>query len=238
MKVDVIMLSNTADEAIYQMTQAAIKGMQVADESATFNVILVETLPYWHLEEEHHLYPGVTTIFPYADGESFNYNHSLNCGFEYLSQPEGRGTTPCTVICNNDLVFRRGWFHELYMDMINYDLDVASPVSPGWPPHEELCCGSMSTTFFGTRTSYEVSGWCFLIRREALDAIRPLDERFRFEFQDVDMVEQLKRTGHGKMALVRRSEVVHLLNQSHRLIDNREGMIEGAAAIYEGKYGK
>lgn len=235
MVVDVIMLSNTADADLYYMTSRAIQSMRIADKTATFNVILVETQSAEFLEKNHFSYGGIHVVHA---PEPWGYNRALNAGFEHLSQPEGRVITACTVICNNDLVFRRGWFHALYLDMIEYDLAVASPVSPGWRPHEELCTQSMSTTFFGTRTSYEVAGWCFLIRREALDAIRPLDERFRFEFQDVDMVEQLKKAGYGKMALVRGAEVVHLLNQSHRLIENRVGMIEGAAAIYEGKYGE
>lgn len=236
MKVDVVVLSNTADEAIYQMTKAAIKGMQVADETATFNVILVETQSAQFLEDNGFSYGGIHVIHP--DGP-FNYNRFLNAGFEHLSPVMDRADSriQCAVICNNDLVFRRGWFHALYAKMVEFGLDVASPVSTGWPPHEELCTQSMRTIFFGGRTSYEVSGWCFLIRREALDAIRPFDERFRGEFQDCAMVKDLVAAGYGKMALVRDAEVLHLLNRSHHLASDWQEMIDEGRKIYLEKYG-
>jgi hypothetical protein len=235
MRVDVVMLTNTADWDIYKMTCEAIRSLRLSDECVDFNVILVESAEVvpggWD-------YDGIADLVVRTPAP-FNYNQALNVGFDKLSPVEGRiDLTQCVVICNNDLVFRRGWFSEMNLAMIEYNLDVASPVSPGWPPHEELCKQLMSTTFFGTRTSYEVAGWCFCIRRDALDAIRPFNEKFAFEFQDVAMVKELQRAGYGKMALVRHSQVVHLLNQSHRLIENRQGMIEGAVEIYREVYGE
>lgn len=228
MTVDLVMLTNTADAPIYEMTCKALRTLYASEQEHKFNVLLIETDTEsgFDYETEFGRHYGLRVLAP---GTPFNYNAYLNFAFEHL------GDSHPIVIANNDLVFDPGWFSALYAAMDVYRLSAASPRSPGWHVHEEKY--PKQGIYFGTEVGHEFCGWCVCLHRDALDAIRPLDERFAFEFQDVDMIEQLKLKGYGRMALVAHSTVTHLVNRSHRLIKERHGMIEGAADIYRGKYG-
>lgn len=234
MFVDVVMLSNTADRRIYEMTREAITTMRESDPDHFFRVVLVETQHPNFMAEQGFDYEDICTpIYPKAVNadKKFNYNEFLNLGLQLNNNQSQH-----VVIANNDLVFHEHWFTNLAREMHRYTLDVASPFAPGWPPHEAM--PKAPDLLFGTRTSYEVCGWCWCFRKSSLELILPLDVRFNFEFQDVDIVQQLLAQGHGRMALVRSAKVTHLLNQSHHLLEDKEGMIAGAADTYREKYGK
>lgn len=225
--IDVVMLTNTADEGIFKMTLDALRSLDESEIAIDFNVILVESngqfhdgIPRWDYTK---FFP--VTLLPFK-GEKFNYNAALNQAFEHLSPDSTH-----VVISNNDVLFHKQWASLLTGFMSRYHLHVGSPFAPGWAPHEENFTDDWEV-YLGTRTSFEVTGWCVCLRRDALEAIRPFDERFGFEFQDVDMVDRLIEAGYNRMGLVRQSYVTHLLNQSHHLIGDRKGMIEGAREIY------
>lgn len=57
------------------------------------------------------------------------------------------------------------------------------------------------------------SGACMMVRREALNEVGPLDERFFMFFEDVDFCMRLKEAG-WKFFLVPDAEIVHLAHQS------------------------
>jgi glycosyltransferase involved in cell wall biosynthesis len=225
--IDVVMLTHTKDIDIFKMTCRAVATMLGDNPHDRMRVILVESNPgFYDYKEAFPNEPIVVVEYPQAP---FNYNKALNVGFNYLL-----ANSQYVVIANNDILCEDKWFDRLALMMIRYGLAAASPFCPGWPPHEEL--GIDFEVFIGTRTSYEFCGWCVCIKRDALDSIRPLDERFRFEFQDVDMVDQLTRRNY-RCGLVTQSKVHHLLNKSHHLIpaEDRHGMIEGAREIYLNK---
>lgn len=229
MDVDVVMLSYTKDREIFDMTCEALNSLDESELAYRFNVVLVETNTQYR--EQGFDYTGLYAIKVITPDIPFNYNAYLNIGFQHISQKPY--DAPLVVIANNDLLFRKGWFSRLHNAIEQNRLDVASPRSPGWHVHEEHF--PKTGVYIGTRTSFEVCGWCLCVWRNLLEEILPLDERFRFEFQDVDFVDQLIKLGHNRMGLVCESEVVHLLNKSHRLIESRDGMIEGAREIYLGK---
>lgn len=222
--IDLIMLTNTADKAIFDMTCGALESLYLSENDIEFNVILVESNPSAPYRFGD-FFP--LTMIQY-EGEKFNYNAALNQAFNHLSSD-----SKFVVIANNDLVFHSHWAYILTKEMEKHKLHVGSPFAPGWEPHEENF-GDYADVFLGTRTSFEVAGWCVCLRRDVLEAIRPFDERFCFEFQDVDMVDKLLNMGYNSIGLVRHSRVRHLLNQSHRLIaeQDRSNMIEGARHTY------
>lgn len=232
--IDVVMLTNTADEGLFKMTLDALRSLDESEIAIDFNVILVESngdfeqvAPTLRVPRRWNYldyFPGIT-LLEYR-GEKFNYNAALNQAFEHLSPDSTH-----VVISNNDVLFHKQWASVLTGFMSRYHLHVGSPFAPGWAPHEENFTDDWEV-YLGTRTSFEVAGWCVCLRRDALEAIRPFDERFVFEWQDVDMVDRLIEAGYNRMGLVRQSYVTHLLNQSHHLIGDRTGMIEGAREIY------
>jgi glycosyltransferase involved in cell wall biosynthesis len=216
------MLSYTKDTDYFRMTVEALTSLR--SEGFDWHMILVETNPAaasW--------YEGldVEVIVP---NEPFNYNRFLNHGFHRL-----RSDGDTVVICNNDLIADPGWFAPIWQTLDEGILEAASPKAPEWPCHESYPDPGIIA---GYRVSYEFCGWCWAIKRPALDRLLPLDEIFFFESQDQDVVEKMRGLGirHG---IVLHSHVRHLLNQSHALIpeERRHEMFEGCHQKFKEKYG-
>jgi len=75
-----------------------------------------------------------------------------------------------------------------------------------------------------------VSGACLMMRREALDEIGLLDERFFMYAEDVDWCYRAKQKG-WKVYFVPQAEVVHYIGQSSRKA-SRKAIIERHRSIY------
>ncbi len=74
-----------------------------------------------------------------------------------------------------------------------------------------------------------VAGSCLLLRREALDAVGPLDEQFVLGEEDIDLGIRLRNAG-WHVVYYPGAEVVHVGGQSRRL------NAESAAHFYMGRY--
>jgi GT2 family glycosyltransferase len=218
------MLANCADEQATTMTQEAIRTLQETTWNHKLVPVVVETN---ERNLEAHKHADYLVVFP---NEPFNYNRFLNKGLEVLDGWD----CEYTALVNNDLLFEHQWFDKILAAMVEHKLDSACPYAPGWPPHESM---PSRDTRVGSMVAHEFCGWCVVIKTEVLKKILPLDESFAFEWQDVDMIEQLRRKHEGwRHGLIFGSRVKHLLNQSHRFLETRQGMIEGAREIFERKY--
>jgi hypothetical protein len=196
--VDCIILSNTKDEQIHQMTQTAIDTLIESDKDFLFRIIVVETQ-----NSLINPYKNAYTIFPH---EQFNYNKFLNIGL-------GFSTEDYVIIANNDLIFHDSWFSNIKSAMEENNLDSASPYCPGWQFHKDFKDG----VFVGYDIGRELCGWCIVVKKETLDKIGKFDERLIFWCQDNLYAIRLQQNGL-KHALVSNSHVTHLVSQSHRLI--------------------
>ena len=78
--LDVIMLSNTANDSIYQMTTETIKSLRESDGLDNVNIILLESN-----KESKYEYDVNTFIKPDIP---FNYNAYLNIGAKYTNSKE------------------------------------------------------------------------------------------------------------------------------------------------------
>lgn len=211
MKVDCIFLANTANEHYYNLTMQAINSLLASETEFKFNPIVVETNPH-----TSHKYPAKIII----PNEEFNYNRFLNIGFKYSD-------TPYLIISNNDVIFHKHWFTEIYKAMQEHNLDSASPYNPGWFQHVNL---DPNQVHEGYGTGSLFTGWNLVFKRESLNKILPLDERFLFWCADDHMQDCLKRV-NSKHALVGKSIVQHLTNGSLGLVKDPDQMLAGMGEV-------
>ncbi len=81
-----------------------------------------------------------------------------------------------------------------------------------------------------------VSGACMAIRREALDGIGPLDERFFMYFEDADLCRRARDAGWSVYYLPQ-VEVLHLTGASSRSKPHAVWRLHKSAFLYHRKHG-
>ena len=221
MIVDIVFLANTSDENMRQMTQNAIDSFLASHDPAKCGVVVVETNP------NTGKYPGAVTLIP---GEPFNYNRFLNIGFRHLLNQQEQ--SDYTVIANNDVVFHKNWLKNIVKEMKYNNLDAASPKNPGWFQHTDV----KDYTLKGWGIGKHFCGWCIIIKTESLKKLLPFDEQFEFWCQDNDMAMRMQELGM-KHAVVGKSEVVHLTNKSHHLVQDLRHATDGMVERYHAKWG-
>lgn len=232
MEVDVIILSNTTNENLFNILKQAVNTLHESEKNYKFNVIVVES--------NKNLSSTFTTklneirarfIIPKAD---FNYNLFLNIGIR-------ESKSDYIVIANNDLIFYSNWFSEIVTQFNNdRELMSVSPIDRQWFRHSENIFNSSNEIYIGNKTSFEFAGWCFVIKREVLKALGSFDERFSFYYQDNDWVNlyNLHNIKHG---LCTKSNVHHLLSKSIDILKGAEAKIysmEFHHKIYADKWNK
>lgn len=189
--IDLVMMVKSSDIQLIEMTRKAIKSLR---QTADCNLILVET----YADEE--LYDADKTILW---EEEFNYNRCMN---------EGRkaGVSDYVCLCNNDVIFYKGWHKEL-IDVM--ESQGALSASPSQPNYEMDKCFEV-----GYKIGYHISGWCIMQHRSLYDIIGDLDEQFPFYYADNDYAETLKKHQIDHI-LVRDAKVKHLRSQTLRDAD-------------------
>jgi len=215
MIVDVIILSLTTSDQIAVMTQKAIDTLHASETDFTFNVLLLESN-----KDSRWTYQNCITIVPDIP---FHYNRFLNYGID-------RTKNEYIVSCNNDLVFHKGWFSEIYKHK-----DVADSFSPwnnhgGW--HKKLFETFDNEYQEGYRTSYEITGWCFVTKRKVFDSFR-LDEQVDFFYSDNLYADDLVIYNH-KHILVRKSLVDHMTSVTYKGLSAQKqtDMVNGLEKVY------
>jgi hypothetical protein len=166
-----------------QITEQAIK-------SAGVPCIVVETNP------NALPYKEALTLF-YT--KEFNYNKCLNFGLMHTN-------TEYIALCNNDLVFEKGW-ENITNVMDHFDLLSACPYSVYNPHPQPYKVGNY--IHYGYRIGWEMLGWCIVINRDILQTIKKLDETYKFWCSDNAYADQLQLNGI-KHAVVCNSIVNHI----------------------------
>lgn len=199
MQVDIVILSNGKTEELRKVTQQSIDTCIASDPGIDFNIIVIE-------QNEDAAYRDCNVY--YCD-DPFNYNKFLNKGVRL-------GTSPFICLCNNDLIFHTGWASTIIEAMKKYNLPSACPVCPHVQPHR--LSPMTEEIYFGYRNSYEMSGWCIMIRRDIMKIIGKIDEEFPFWFADNAYAEQLKSFNipHG---LVTKAVVEHIGSKTLNTLD-------------------
>lgn len=200
MTVDIIILSFAKTQPLLQLTQRTIDSCHASEKDIEFNILVIEQTPgvVYANCKTHHLH------------DEFNYNRFMNIGI-------GMTSNPFVCLCNNDLLFHKGWCTNILKAMEENELLSASPYCPvnyGQNPIYKYG----GAVCLGYKNHHHISGWCIMCDRRLFETIGPINEDFPFMFADNVYGEQLKAHGirHGR---VRNSLVTHLHSPTRKSTD-------------------
>ena len=180
---DVVFISNAKNSRIKTITQSAINSAIKGANGLKVNCIVIESQPNVR-------YLNAQTYNP---PEPFNYNAYLNFGAI-------RGQCDWILFCNNDLIFNNGWLHAL----LSVDYPVVSPIS-----RKDFRQKDIKQNELGWSCGRNLSGWCFMLKRDLWGKIGGLDEDFDFWFADNSLICQLKKLDIPPMIVIN-SRVDHI----------------------------
>ena len=106
--------------------------------------------------------------------KEFNYNACLNYGILHTD-------SEYIALCNNDLVFTKGWYH-ITETMKQNEVLSASPFSE-YSSHRHGYKAD-GTVHFGYWIGHEILGWCIVVHRDIFSIISKLDETYLFWCSD------------------------------------------------------
>lgn len=204
--IDIIILSYAKDEHLKGLTIQTIETLLASEDPAEiqFNVVVMESnkamAPYQ--------FKNSTTIYP---TEKFGFHKYLNMGIKQTSNPY-------VCLCNNDLIFHKGWASEILKAM-DADPKILSavPYCPNFHKKEGFAeVGPPLEGYFGL-----LIGWCIFVKREIFDTIGMLDENLVFWYCDYDYSNTLEKF-KVKNCLVPSSVVTHLGSESITKVDSKE----------------
>ena len=181
------------------MTKRTIISMQEAEKNYKFHFHLVES----GMNIKHE-YERLVCNYIVITGD-FNYNKAINNALSHTKHD-------WVIISNNDVGYEKNWFSEIMAIYTQRpDIESFSPKDPmlylkyfDWHFIE-----SKDEYFESYKVSEAIMGWCLVIKKTALDKIKPFDEQFDMYYQDNDYEMMLKKNGI-KHALVRNSIACHL----------------------------
>lgn len=205
MTLDIIILSYAKTQQLLELTQRTIDSCHASEHEWKFNVLVIE-------QERGVVYANCKTMHV---TEQFNYNKFMNIGLSYTSNQYA-------VLCNNDLVFHKGWAGELIGAMMFNDLLSASPYCPKTHGESQHYRHGQAVNF-GNLLHHHVAGFCIAINRDILKLIGKLNEDFPFWFADNAYCEQLK-VHNIKHARVKASQVTHLGSTTLSIMSDKEAL--------------
>lgn len=221
MTIDIIILSYGKTQPLIELTQRTIDSVHASETDIKFNVLVIE-------QEKGVVYANCKNVHV---SEPFNYNRFMNIGL-------GLTTNKYVALCNNDLVFEKGWATELIARIYGHNI-LGQDVLSGSP----YCPKSFDRTVYrggefvniGTNLHHHIAGWCIMLNRDILKTIGKLDEDFPFWFADNAFSEQLK--AHGLLHVrANKSIVTHLGSSTLNTMPNKDALTTGLIKKFIAKY--
>lgn len=198
--IDIIILSYAKNEHLKKLTQQTIDTCMASEDpnQINFKILVMES----EKSIEPFQFEGSKTIYP---KEKFGFNRYLNIGIK-----ETGSNFIC--LCNNDLIFYKGWASEI-LKALGFDISISSA-----SPYCSIFHTSKNINFndgisYGYINGIHVAGWCIFVKREIFLKIGLFDERFKFWCCDDDYRMTLK-SKNIKHALIKMSKVDHLGSMS------------------------
>lgn len=200
MLVDIIILSKTDNDTIYQMNLNCINSLLISEDKSkiVFNIILIESN-----QNAKYNYPETKIIYP---NEPFGYNKFMNIGIEYAKGE-------FHAFCNNDLIFHKNWMSNIEEYSINNPKVFSfSPIDFNYPSMKKISDGIKPN--WGYVPKYHIAGWCIVVKKEIFNIISTIfDPTFDFYYADDDYGLTLLKN-NIKHRLVIDSVVDHLESQT------------------------
>jgi glycosyltransferase involved in cell wall biosynthesis len=193
MKLSVIILAMTTTEEQFKMTLYCIDSLIKSESDLNIEIIVVESNRDYSVSEFE--YPhNVKVVVPESD---FNFHKFLNIGIS-------KATGDFIALCNNDLIFYKGWFNEIYQVARGH-----SKIMSFSPASKKPVFTKALNFELGYKVRTHVMGWCIVVRKSLFDTIGLLDEKFDFNYADNDYAMTLK-LNNVKHAVVFNSYVKHV----------------------------
>jgi GT2 family glycosyltransferase len=191
-KLSVVLLTLTNSKELYNMTLNCINTLMESENDITIEVIAIESNKDYLTSE--YKYPDFVKVI--VPDTSFNFHKYLNIGIK-------ESTGDYIALCNNDLVFYKNWFTEIFktaeMDSSVLSFSPAKDYKIQYDGFYEL----------GYKVRTHIMGWCIVVNKKMFDKIGLLDETFDFYYADNDYAMTLK-SKNIKHAVVFNSKVQHL----------------------------
>ena len=211
-KIDIIILSNTADEIYHNLLSTTVNSIK-EQTNIQSNIILVETNTEYKTKEQYNL-PIDVLVVP---NEKFNFNRFLNHGLKY-------STADYICFSNNDVRYYPDSLYYLIEGLQTYDS--VCPFALSHAPLER-CYKSENLMFSSNLAYYKTTvsflGWCYCFTRKTMNECfnGKFDERFMFWCQDHDVVQTLLKT-NAKHAVIGLAKAQHQSGTSHALFKTKE----------------
>lgn len=198
--VGVIFLSLGATPELRELTQQAVDSCIASDKDVNFKILVCEGV-------EGVKYNGAWVTHP-PRNKPFNYNEYFNiCRVHPLFDA-------CTyfALCNNDLVFEKGWASSLIEKMKEHKVLSACPMDPRIHPEVKFTDG-VSKGHQVTAGDRHVAGWCIFQHKDIYSVIENLTTECEFWHSDVMYAAQLMNHSLEHI-LVEDSKVHHLTSRT------------------------
>ncbi|RZK56299.1 MAG: glycosyltransferase family 2 protein [Pedobacter sp.] len=206
--IDVIILSFAKTEELKLMTEQTIKSLIESEDpnEISFNIIVIESN---HIIKPYQ-YTGTKTIY---SNKKFGYHRYMNIGIKHSN-------SPFVCLCNNDLLFHSQWATKI-LRAFNEQTNLASASPACSIHHPQIGLSLNGETHLGYEVRKEITGWCLFFKRNVLNTIGLLDEKFTFWYADNDYANTLKKHNilHG---LVTSSIVDHLESKTLKTFEMEE----------------
>ena len=199
--LSVIILSNTLDDEIYDMNCKCIESLIVSEDwnKNELRILLIES----NKTNQYKYNEQIEVIVPQ---EKFNFNRFLNIGVE-------QSNSEFIALCNNDIIFRKGWFTEiLKIKKQHFNFMCFSPIDRDYTTMSYELFPEDNAYYTGWKNKYHFAAWCIVLDRRIFTTIGKLDERFDFYYADDDFLMTLRKYSLDNVLVVN-SHVKHLSQQ-------------------------
>ena len=196
-KVGVVFLSLGGTSELQEMTQNAIDSCLDGDTSIDYEVVVYESIQGVHYERAQTIHP--------LNNDPFNYNRCMNiCRLLPVFDDANY-----IALCNNDLIFEKGWASTLIEKMKEAGVMSACPMDPTTHSGVEFENGILKGRLV-TKEPRHLAGWCIFQDLRIYDTIGELDCSAVFWHSDTFYSYQLAK--HGIEHILVEDAKVHHLN--------------------------
>lgn len=204
---DVIMLSDSKNEELFNITANSIKTLFESSPNVNINLILVEN--HYNLKNESY-YKEIPYNFKlYLTDEPFGYNKFLQIGYKNI-----KSDAPHIMILNNDIICYNNFLSILKDKLKIYDS--VSPADPYLINNINFPEMNLKDDILGYRISTILCGWCIAFNKYILDKIpfnQLFPERYKFWYSD-NYYGYMLQKNKFKHALIPTSFVHHLTSKT------------------------
>lgn len=203
--VDVFMLTNTKNREYFDITRDAVLSLKASETlNFRFKVYLIESSIGSNFIDDYTGLGCEVILF----NDRFSFSKVINYALRHTKNKY-------VLLTNNDVIFDKNWFVELYKYTNLKDVAVWST----YDPNLNFQHSSTTEVIEGYKPCGIHSGWCYLIDVDKIRDQKFLSEEFDVWFMDDDFCMNLQNHGFRQI-LCKKSIVYHLNGKSNNIISD------------------